>query len=309
MTLKSRAKSVQDSAIVAQRLKRLSSIELKLSLHEHMKLSQMQDIGGCRAVMSTVREVDQLVEKYKESERKNPHTKERSELISEDDYISHPKKDGYRSYHLIYKYRTTSPAYCVYNSLRIEIQLRSRLQHAWATAVETISTFTGQAYKSNIGEDDWKRFFALMGSAIARRERRPLIPGTPDDEVALSEELREAVSQLNVMMQLRAWGTALETTTSRQVADLYLLELDPTAMNLTITGYDATDMDRANSAYLEAERRLEAIPGAQAVLVSADSMGILRKAYPNYFLDTTAFLDAVQAAIAPVKKKTKKKRD
>ena len=39
-------------------------------------------------------------------------------------------------------------------------------------------------------------------------------------------------------------------------------------------------------------------PEADVVLVSVDSMAALRRAYPNYFLDTRAFLEAVKAAVA-----------
>jgi hypothetical protein len=45
--LKRRAKAVDQTAITAQRIKRMASIELKLSRFPTMTLSQMQDVGGC----------------------------------------------------------------------------------------------------------------------------------------------------------------------------------------------------------------------------------------------------------------------
>src|SRR5262245_47079255 len=51
MTLLNRAKKIDGDALIAQRLKRRPSIEIKLRDNPHMKLSQMQDIGGCRAVL------------------------------------------------------------------------------------------------------------------------------------------------------------------------------------------------------------------------------------------------------------------
>jgi len=54
MVLLGRAKSIESKALIAQRLKRLPSIELKLKNNPHMKLSQMQDLGGCRAVVRSV---------------------------------------------------------------------------------------------------------------------------------------------------------------------------------------------------------------------------------------------------------------
>ena len=128
MALFRRAKRVDCDAIIAQRLKRLSSVSLKLRRNPHMKLSQMQDIGGCRAVLKDVSRVDELTDAYEESLAKNPHG--RPERVEEYNYIDEPKRDGYRSVHYVYKYRTLSPLHSVFNGLRIEVQLRSRLQHA-----------------------------------------------------------------------------------------------------------------------------------------------------------------------------------
>src|SRR5689334_16876812 len=48
-TLHTRAsKKVDGEMLVARRIKRLSSIGLKLKQNPSMKLSKMQDIGGCR---------------------------------------------------------------------------------------------------------------------------------------------------------------------------------------------------------------------------------------------------------------------
>ena len=40
-------------------------------------------------------------------------------------------------------------------------------------------------------------------------------------------------------------------------------------------------------------------PNAQAVLISVDSMNSIRTAYPNYYADTSVFLDALEQAIRP----------
>jgi hypothetical protein len=59
--LRRHAEKVDESALVAQRIKRLSSISLKLRLAHGMKLSRMHDIGGCRAVVSSNDLVAKLV--------------------------------------------------------------------------------------------------------------------------------------------------------------------------------------------------------------------------------------------------------
>jgi hypothetical protein len=164
MALRKRARKVDTKAIVAQRLKRLPSIDAKLRHSTWMRLTQMQDIGGCRAIVRSIQSVERLVRRYKEATSKNP--KRGHVFHHENDYISHPKDDGYRSYHLVYRYRIEGKKNKVYNGLKIEIQIRTSLQHAWATAVETVATFSGQALKARGGTEDWRRFFALMGSAI-----------------------------------------------------------------------------------------------------------------------------------------------
>ena len=163
---------------VSQRMKRLPAVESKLRRLKNVRLSEMQDIGGCRAVVASTRQVAQLARKFKSGSI-------RHELERENDYIARPTRDGYRSHHLIYRYYSDrNPQY---NGQRIEIQIRSRLQHAWATAVETVDSFTSQELKVNLGRADYARFFALMGSWLANREGASPVPETPDDPGILVE--------------------------------------------------------------------------------------------------------------------------
>jgi ppGpp synthetase/RelA/SpoT-type nucleotidyltranferase len=137
--LVNRARKYDNHAIVAQRLKRFSSIADKLLREPHMKLSQMQDIGGCRAIVSTAKQVESVVKFHLDAWTKNPH---RHELHRFKDYISSPKRSGYRSVHLIYKFKSANSDHMAHNGQRIEIQIRSRMQHVWATAVEIVGAFT-----------------------------------------------------------------------------------------------------------------------------------------------------------------------
>ena len=105
----------------------------KLKRYPNMKLTTMQDIGGVRAILNSVEDVYSLVSEYRESKR-FAH-----ELVDQKDYIQSPRdEDCYRSIHLIYRYRNSQAKN--YNGLRIELQIRTRLQHLWATAVETMGT-------------------------------------------------------------------------------------------------------------------------------------------------------------------------
>ncbi len=298
-TLLRRARQVDEKALVAQRLKRLDSISLKLKRFEKMQLSRMQDIGGCRAILSNVNQVAQLAKIYVGGIKKNPRS--RIELVGHHDYINNPKPDGYRSFHLIFKYWSESQQSRKYNGLRIEVQLRSRLQHAWATAVETVSTFTGQALKSDIGKASWKRFFALMGTAIARQERPYLVDGIPLTKVELREELVSLCESLQVMEVLMGYRETLQITKIGEWEKPYqkgqsLLVLNTDEKRIEVRTFAHDNAEGASELYLYFEKKARDNPSLQVVLVSVDSLSKLKSAYPNYYLDTTTFLRAVQKA-------------
>jgi hypothetical protein len=293
VTVRNRARSVNEAALVAQRLKRLPSIELKLDCFDGMRLSQMQDIGGCRTVVDTVADVDDLLKLYRAKRSKHA-------LVKEYDYLRMPKQSGYRGVHLIYRYFSDKKA--TYNGLLIEVQLRSHSQHAWATAVETVGTFIGQALKSSQGEEEWLRFFALMGDEFARREGLARIPGVPEGTHEVRLELCDLVSRLDILSRLRAYGRALHVLGEVEVGAgdsvYYLLQLDASDQTLRIVGYSKDELAQAELDYEELERATAENAALDVVLVRADSLTSLRRAYPNYFLDTTEFLEAVDEAIA-----------
>jgi hypothetical protein len=295
MTMTARAKKIDPEAIVAQRLKRLPTIIDKLGRQPGMQLSRMHDIGGCRAVLRDVRAVHALVEAYRQAEAKAPNRG--PVFVDMYDYIASPKADGYRSIHLVYKYRPTGNKQTAYAGLRIELQLRSRLQHAWATAVETVGIFLGQALKSNQGETDWLRFFALMGSVIALRERRPRVPGTPDGVGDLKAELQTLCVKLDVMSRLKSYSTTVSTTQATAEMGYYLLVLDREHRTTSVRGFKHQETAQATNAYREAERLAQGT-GVEVVLVSVDRVDALKRAYPNFFLDAARFASLVQSAIA-----------
>lgn len=297
VTLRRRVAQITDDGLIAQRLKRLSSIDAKLRRFRAMQLSQMQDIGGCRAVLPTVVGVETLVKLYEQANSKSPHRG--TIFVKKFDYLSSPKADGYRGVHLVYRYRSRSEKNDDWNGMKIEVQLRSNLQHAWATAVETVSTFTGQQLKANVGEDTWKRFFALMSSALAVRERRPTVPGTPSDPREIVRELRDVNRTLKVDAVLGAYQSVVQFSGRDDVPDarFYLIVLDAEKKSVTVYPYMEKEQAKASAEYLEVEKSVEKNPSLNAVLASVESITGLRAAFPNYYLDTTAFRAAVLEAI------------
>jgi hypothetical protein len=295
MTLTTRAKQIDKRSIIAQRLKRLPSMGIKLVRNPQMDLTQMQDIGGCRAVVRNVRAVRRVVRAYEDAVARSPNRG--AEFVKKYDYIQAPKADGYRSIHFVYKYRSSSRKHSIWNGQRIEIQIRSRWQHAWATAVETVDTFAKQALKVGGGAEGWRRFFLLMSNAIAIFENQPECPGCPTNYLELKKEVRAFVKREKVIALLRGWSeamTVLPTATGDRGA-VYLLYLDPGEDRVKITGFSTIQEAKASDIYLSTEKAIqEQGQASQAVLVSTSSLQALRSAFPNYFADTRVFLDLVE---------------
>ncbi|VVB81254.1 Region found in RelA / SpoT proteins [uncultured archaeon] len=305
MTLLNKTKRVEKKStpIVAQRLKRAPAILYKLSRHYYgrapsMKLYQMQDIGGCRSVLPTISQARKLYEEhYLKGDLKHIRRGEK-------DYVKIPKEDGYRSFHLIYEYKSKNKAKMVYNGLLIEIQIRSKLQHVWATAIETVDFFTRQALKTNEGEKEWFDFFRLVSSAFAMMERCPIVPGTIADEKKLYSEIKRKAASLNVIKKMKSWKEAMKFF-DRDVkksftndTQFFLLELDILGEKLNITGFKKDKEQTAIEEYARLEKRHSGKKDFDVVLVGFNSFKDLKKAYPNYFLDSDEFVEHLTQIIS-----------
>ena len=298
--LKSVSEKMNKESLAAQRLKRLPSILKKLQRRYYgneptMKLSQMQDIAGCRVVMPNVELAKKL---HKES---YIHGDFKHKKVNEKDYINNPKEDGYRSIHLIYRYRSDKEGKKGYNGLLVEVQIRSKLQHLWATAIETVDFFTKQAIKSNEGQKEWKDFFKLVSSAFAIMENAPLVLNTPTDKKELYSQIKKKEEELQVIKVMNGWAQAVQVfeKVSKEKPNLqfFLLELDITGEKLNIAGYTKGQEEKAISDYSKAEKRNQGKKEYDVVLVGVDATNDLRKAYPNYFADTKEFLNNLKKII------------
>lgn len=277
------------SGIVARRLKRLPSIEAKLRRFPNSQLDTIQDLGGVRAILTDVDAVRAVERGIRESRAAH-------ELKAEDDYLANPKPSGYRGIHLVYAYRSSkNPGW---NGLRVEIQLRTKLQHTWATAVETVELFTQQALKASIGDERWLLFFKAVSSEMAWMEGLPLVPGIPEDLADRRDLIRRLAAELDVERRFEGFTGAVQFVDERELFDrddtrapYWMLVLDTTDRSLTLSAF--ADEEVAARAYAGAEADARETEGIDVVLVNASDLETLRNAYPNYFADTKAFLRVV----------------
>lgn len=140
---------VQRTAIIAFRLKRISTIMDKVIRKPKMELNRMWDIAGIRIIFDDERQLRRVL-----NEIQNLY-KVRGKIR---DYFDDPKKIGYRAVHI---YITEPDSKKV-----IEVQLRTRESHNWATLVE----ITDVLFKTRLKEKgydshpDWGRFHHLVSS-------------------------------------------------------------------------------------------------------------------------------------------------
>jgi putative GTP pyrophosphokinase len=138
------------SARVSQRLKRVPTIMDKLMREPTMQLGNMQDIGGCRAV----------VENLDELRRVERRLKKNRPPVALFDYVESPRASGYRSVHVI----------ITYDDRLIEVQLRTQVMHAWAIAVERLGGRLSEDLKSGRGPGAVLAFLGAASEAMALEE-------------------------------------------------------------------------------------------------------------------------------------------
>lgn len=310
-------------AVVAKRLKRAPSIISKLIRFDgiseqsasqgSMKLENMNDIGGCRAIVSTIKKLDKLTKRVK---RYNGFKLQK-------DYIVNPKDSGYRGIHLIGKVKNEE------NEDRfIEIQLRTKVQHAWATAVEIVDLFTNQSVentqedkrirqsiKTDSGNKEWSNFFKYTSELFALLENNSQLHlSNPETVYRNFEKLYLAeygkkysfsfymVNKLRKKLQIdkkfNAFAESIKIS-AEQINHIpqpgYVLvtinEVDENNLGIMSEFFSIDQFDKAIEMYLVAEKEYLSHKNFVTALVSTDSIGGIKEAYPNYFADSTIFLN------------------
>lgn len=271
---------------MASRPKRMSSIRRKLA-DTTIRLDQMQDLGGCRAILNDIDGVNRLADRIRE---RFPHR-----IRREWDYIQNPKEDGYRSHHISFEFQPTTRPDDAYVGRRIELQVRTRLQHSWATAIEAVSLYRNQDLKHHKGDADWLRLFTLAAAEFAHVERCPLPERVPDRPERIRElkDLNARLGAVATLENIKAATHFAENFTYER-GRYYLLRYQ-SDHTVKIETYGATIS--ATGALAAAEQAIEAGESDEkVVLVEVDKIDRLVDTYPNYFGDVSLFVRNLQLA-------------
>lgn len=283
------------NGFVVSRLKRVPTIIGKIARQSHYPLWEMQDVGGVRAVLDTPEEARELVDLLLRS----PMDGVFRLLEAPQDRMMNPKPSGYRSIHFVYAYeRDNDPEAGEDESLdglRVELQVRTRLQHAWATANEIVGTFRGEDLKSGQGDPRWLRFFTLAGAVIAKHEGLPIGGSVPQKAEKLAREFKAVRDRLQVFDTVSAYNVGFQFVKSPELADarFVLLKFSLPLRQVRATSYQEDQFEDALADYAEAESQFREDSDTNIVLISVEKLADVEQAYPNYFVDTKVFLDTI----------------
>lgn len=307
-------KKVAKQGIIARRLKMLSTIIDKLERptldgdkENSIEITRMQDIGGCRAIVSNLKQLNELHERLKNS--RSVH-----QIIRTNNYLV-PKESGYGGIHIIYSCFLGSEEENEWKKTKIEVQLRTELQHSWATSLEIIDTLEGIKLKTSTeGHPQWRRFFKISGMLVAHTEKACLIP--QDEMPSLVSEMVELEKLLDVRNKLSKYNLAIRFTTDKKELPkrvlahqgMFLVKIHKwnrdeaktkiANLQVEIATFGPASMDSAldELAKCEADENI-----LISVLVSAGDVRNLKKAYPNYFGATTKFQKFISSYVNPSK--------
>jgi len=281
------------ASISSQRLKRMTSIIGKIGRNKSMGLGGMQDIGGARFIFADT----DLLHKAKAVLAKAfvPNF----ELVKINDYVQSPKNSGYRSIHFVYKYSMPDT---IYDGLSIELQIRTKLQHDWATAVETAELISNSPLKASQGNEDWQNFFKIVSAIFARYEHQPVNISFKDySEKDYCLEFASMEDKHRFTESLAATVTGVKYSTDANFSKGYvLLLINYNTKRVNLRHFSVEDIDKANMSYSQAESSVDRNNGA-VVLVSVDDMKSLIEAYPSYFLNAQEFLQSLAGFVKKCK--------
>lgn len=285
-------------SIVAQRLKRTPSIVGKLKRIEKMQLDRMQDIGGVRAVVNNIEEVRKLHDAITNGHHRH------EVIVPPKDYIERPKPDGYRGIHQVFKYHASQ--HPELNGLLVEVQIRTALQHYWATAVETLGAIEKSAFKSGEGDERVKHFFKLSSALFSIEEKQPVLESlSKKTPIEIVDEFEILESELGVFDRLSAFTQAVQTldgVKNGKTTEYYLLIMNSVSKSVSFVPFTEQQLELATWMYKIAENDERENKNIDVVLVASKNMKELKTAYPNYFVDTNSFIEKLKQICQSIRK-------
>lgn len=293
VTLLHRIQKEHIPATTGQRLKRKNTIydKLKRDGTSAMSLPRMYDIAGCRVVFDTLadlynfRDAMLATARFRHKRIKKHHK----------DYITKPKNSGYRGIHDIYEYKADPRRPKHWDGLFVEIQYRTKYQHAWSTAVEVSDIVKKSRTKfSDKANVEQNKFFQYASEIIARtyESSQSCCKDMSDRELVNSFiRLESKLGLLKLLESINVLSLTLSENDKRAIIIWLHIENDePNVVTLPFK-----KLSEANKKLFELEKEY---PQDDIVLVKSDNAGNIRNVFKNYFTDAIDFVKYIKAGLA-----------
>ena len=202
-------------------------------------------------------------------------------LSNEKDYITTPADSGYRSIHMVYKYDKGIPTE---KQCRVEVQIRTRLQHSWATAVEVVGTYLNQPLKQGFGGEEYLDIFKSISKLFVGLENKD-----KNIDYKYVTKIREEIAALKFFEKLESFNLVSKNI-NKEKGQYVLLKMDFKQATVNVLQYSAARFKEANDEYSKMELDNQDNSSIDVVLVSVRDIKKLQQSYPNYFMDTEDFI-------------------
>lgn len=263
---------------IAQRLKRKPQIIRKLKRFS-VRLTQLQDIGGARIIVSTNADVEKIVTYLNDKIGRDSQ----STLVRTTDYRGLGRDDsGYRAVHLILKR----------HAYTLELQIRSRIQHYWAESIERTSVVYGHYLKELEGHPLVVAYFKQLSDLFYTIESGRQV-NTPQ-KLALAQLRETAETIITKSDRRRVFGSHVNEDIIKTLSEKER-RLGANGLNNWLFVFDwnlgsfvswdvvARDPDVAIRKYVEYERAFPAEGGFEVVLVGSSEVATVRETHSHYF--------------------------
>jgi ppGpp synthetase/RelA/SpoT-type nucleotidyltranferase len=284
-----------DDFFVAQRLKRLEAIVVKLKRFPEMGLETMQDIGGIRVMLPTLEDVQLFVQLF---------PGKRSPIVVKKtyDYLIDAKDDGYRSFH--YVLEVPNPKSETLPHLKVELQVRTETQHVWATAVEVVGFIENQSFKTGEGDEKWKHFF-IGASHVLKDFEDFRIGRWPNKPLCEVNQLNQRYGFLGKIHAITEAMKKYKNYSSKNIKKVKepqrILVLD--LASKTIEDYPESLLkDSVFQDYFALkEKEFQRTKTGHILRISVDDFKKSPKAYASYYLNISNFYDILTEMIHTIK--------
>ena len=261
---------------IAQRLKRKPQILRKLK-RLSVRLTQLQDIGGCRIIVNSNRDVDDLVEFIRSQMSRDKNFK----LQRITDYRDRGRDiTGYRSVHLI----------LMIEDRVLELQIRSRIQHYWAESIERTSVIYGHHLKEQEGDVAVINYFKELSDVFYEIEsgRNPSIAAKISlDRLRVQAQEIIEISDKNRVFHSFVNEDIVKTLTAAQGGseslNNWIIVFDwNTGAFLTweVVGREPSEAIRK---YIYYENQFTSADNYEVVMIGSSDIATVRQTHSHYF--------------------------